>query len=258
MPPSTPIDRRRFLGATAVAGLAAVAPSLVADRHTLAQRDQGRLSVRPARPTKTIAPGEHVLADDNGRRSVLYVPPTYDPAKPAPFLLALHGATGSGDSMLRPTRAAAEQHGAIVLAPSSADGTWDAIRGTFAVDLPRLDKLLADAFDRCAIDPARLGVVGFSDGATYAISIGAINGDVFSHVIGHSPGFIIPGTPHGRPKFFVSHGRQDAILPIDRCGRRVVAQLRRQGYEVRFDEFDGGHVATPAMRETAIAWMTPQ
>ena len=83
-----------------------------------------------------------------------------------------------------------------------------------------------------------------------------MNGDLFTHIIAHSPGFIIPGAKHGRPKVFVSHGRQDPILPIDQCGRRVVAQLQRDGYNPRFDEFDGGHVASPEMRDTAMAWFT--
>ena len=97
-------------------------------------------------------------------------------------------------------------------------------------------------------------MVGFSDGATYAISLGIINGDVFTHIIGHSAGFIIPGNIHGRPKVYMSHGRQDPILPIDQCGRRIAAQLTRQAYVLRFDEFDGGHMASPEIRETAMSW----
>jgi phospholipase/carboxylesterase len=171
-------------------------------------------------------------------------------------MLALHGATGSGDSMLRGTRAAADAHGVVVLSPSSRAGTWDAIRATFGDDLARIDQLLGDAFDRCAIDPSRVAVGGFSDGASYALSIGLINGDLFTHVIGHSPGFLIPGRPHGKPKIFISHGRQDPILPIDQCGRRIVSMLKATGYTPRFDEFDGGHMASPEMRDTALAWFT--
>jgi phospholipase/carboxylesterase len=185
---------------------------------------------------------------------MLYVPPTYDASKPAPFLLALHGATGSGDSMLRGERPAAEKHGVIVLSPSSRDYTWDAIRGSFSSDLARIDHMLTDVFDQCAIDPRRLGVVGFSDGATYAVSTGIINGDIFTHIIGHSAGFIIPGAVHGRPKVYLSHGRQDTILPIEDCGRRIAAQLTRQAYVLRFDEFDGGHMASPEVREAAVSW----
>ncbi len=195
-----------------------------------------------------------MLAEDGARRTILFIPSTYDPTRPAPFFLALHGATGSGERMLNGSRAAAEAHGVVMLSPSSRDYTWDAIRGTYSGDFAQIDRLMNDVFDQCAIDPQRVAVGGFSDGATYALSIGLVNGDVFTHVVGHSAGFIIGGTRHGKPKVFLSHGRQDNILPIDQCGRRIAAQLRREGYELRFDEFDGGHTATTEMREKAMQW----
>jgi predicted esterase len=246
------LGRRAFLKVGGLAGLGVAAGAAMGLPRV--RGDGGRLDFRPRKPTKTITPGEHVLEDDGGRRSILYVPPSYDATKPAPFLLALHGATGSGDSMLRGTRPPAEKHGAVVLSPSSRDTTWDAIRGSFSTDFARIDRMLTDVFDRCAIDPRHAGVVGFSDGATYALSLGIINGDVFTHIIGHSAGFIIPGQIHGRPKIYLSHGRQDTILPIDQCGRRIAAQLTRQAYVLRFDEFDGGHMASAEIRETAVSW----
>lgn len=243
------VSRRDFLKSSAIAGAALVLP------HALFAAEAGRLTARPKKPSKDTPPGEHVLMDDAGRRALLQIPPGYDPRKPAPLFLAFHGATGSGDSMMRGARGPAEAHGVIVLSPSSRDNTWDAIRGRFSHDLDKIDQLLAQVFDRCSIDPARMAVGGFSDGATYGLSVGLINGDVFTHVIAHSPGFIVPGTPHGKPKIFVSHGRQDPILPIDQCGRRIVAQLKRAGYDPRFDEFDGGHTASPEMRDRAMVWL---
>ena len=246
------LNRRGFLKHSALTGLAVAGGVILPPPKS--REDGGRLDFRPRKPTKTIMPGEHVVEDEGGRRSILYVPPSYDASKPAPFLLALHGATGSGDSMLRGTRPPAEKHGVVVLSPSSRDFTWDAIRGTFSTDFTRIDRMLTDVFDRRAIDPRHVGVVGFSDGATYAISMGIINGDVFTHIIGHSAGFIIPGPVHGRPKIYMSHGRQDNILPIEQCGRRIATQLNRQAYVLRFDEFDGGHMASPEVRETAVTW----
>lgn len=245
------MNRRQFLTHGAAAAAVIGSGGLLLGRSL---GDPGRLTTRPHKPTKTITPGEHVVADEAGRRAILFVPPSYDPARAAPFFLALHGATGSGDRMLSGSRAAAEAHGVVMLSPSSHDYTWDAIRGTYAGDFAQIDRLMNDVFDQCTIDPQRIAVGGFSDGATYALSIGLINGDVFTHLVGHSAGFIIGGTRHGRPKVFLSHGRQDNILPIDQCGRRIAAQLRRDGYDLRFDEFDGGHTATGEMRERAVQW----
>lgn len=248
------VDRRTFLLCGAVAAHAV----WTGERRRFAvAREPGRLSSRVHKPAAdaTVTPGEHILESNGDRRSILFVPSSYDGKRPAPFYLALHGATGSGDSMLRGTRAAAEAHGAIVLSPSSGDYTWDAIRSEYADDLARIDRLVNQVFDRCAIDSRRVAIAGFSDGATYAVSVGLLNGDLFTHVIAHSPGFIIAGgSPRGKPRVFISHGRQDPILPFDRCGRRIASQLEHDGYRVRFDAFDGGHAATPAMRETAMSW----
>jgi predicted esterase len=85
-----------------------------------------------------------------------------------------------------------------------------------------------------AIDPARVAIGGFSDGASYALSLGLTNGDLFSHVLAFSPGFMAPAGQEGSPRIFVSHGTRDAVLPIDRCSRRIVPTLRRAGYDVAY------------------------
>jgi predicted esterase len=92
-----------------------------------------------------------------------------------------------------------------------------------------------------AVDPARVAIGGFSDGATYALSLGLVNGDLFPKVVAFSPGFVVEGPVHGKPEFFVSHGTSDPILPIDQCSRIIVPALRKRGYDVTFREFDGGH-----------------
>jgi len=247
------MERRDFMKRGAAA--AALATLGAATTSRWVGPEPGRLASRPHKATRAATPGEHVLdGGSDGRRAILLVPSTYDNSKPAPFLLALHGATGSADTMLRGSRAAAESHGVVMLVPSSRDYTWDAIHGAYGDDLAHIDRLMSDVFDRCAIDSGKVAVGGFSDGASYALSIGLQNGDVFTHIVAHSAGFIISGPPRGKPKVFLSHGRQDPILPIDQCGRRIAAQLRRGGYDLRFDEFEGGHVATPEMRDSAIQW----
>jgi predicted esterase len=244
-----PLTRRRLLQAGSLAAFGAAAPHLLA-------AESGRLSVRHTVAAAAIAPGEHVLDDNNGRRAILYVPPGYNAAVPAPLLLMLHGARGNGDSTLAGQRAAADAHGVVLLCPSTRSGTWDAIRGDFAHDLQKLDALLAQVFDRCSIDPARIASGGFSDGATYALSLGLINGNFFTHIIAHSPGFIISDERQGKPAVYVSHGRQDTVLPFDRCGAAIVAKLAREGFAPRFDAFDGGHSAEPELRSAALGWFT--
>ena len=111
------------------------------------------------------------------------------------------------------------------------------------------------AFDRCAIEP-RIAIGGFSDGASYALTLGAINGDLFTAIVAFSPGFVVAGDRHGSPRVFVSHGTRDEILPINRTSRRIVPQLRDEGYAVTYREFDGPHtVPEPVLRE-AFEWLS--
>ncbi len=249
MPNKISFSRRGFLQTGSLAVLAANTPAL------LAADSSGRLAVRHKQSSGDLTPGAHVLDDNNGRRAILYVPPGYNPATPAPFMLMLHGPRGDGDRTLESQRAAADEHGVVLLSPSTRSGTWDAIRGGFAHDLEKLDTLLGEVFERCNIDPTRIASGGFSDGASYALSLGLINGDFFTHIIAHSPGFIISDTRQGKPAVYVSHGRQDEVLPFDRCGAAIVAQLEKEGYVPRFDVFDGGHTASPELRSAALAWL---
>ena len=132
-----------------------------------------------------------------------------------------------------------------MLAPNSRDTTWDAISGSFGSDVEYLNRVLEGTFKLAAIDRTRIAIGGFSDGASYAISLGLINGDLFSSVVAFSPGFVLEGTPQGTPRFFISHGTRDHILPIDRCGRRIASRLKARGYDVTFREFDGDHEIPP-------------
>jgi predicted esterase len=242
------LTRRHLLQAASTTALALSLPAAQAAAA-------GRFTARPARPTRTLAAGEHVLSEAQGRRTVLYLPPAYDPAKPAPLYVMFHGARGDGARTLEQERAAADEHGVILLCPSTRQGTWDGIGGDFAQDFTAVDGWLRETFDSCAVDTSRLAIGGFSDGASYGISLGLINGDLFTHVIAHSPGFIINNDFHGKPKVYISHGRQDDVLPFDRCGAVIAKRLQDAKYELRFDVFDGKHVASPELRSAALLWL---
>jgi phospholipase/carboxylesterase len=116
--------------------------------------------------------------------------------------------------------------------------------------------VLTHVFANYAVDTMRLAVGGFSDGATYALSLGITNGDLFTHVIAFSPGFMVPAAQRGAPRLFVSHGTKDRILSIDACSRRIVRRVREGGYDVRYREFDGGHTVPPAVAREAFDWLT--
>jgi predicted esterase len=104
--------------------------------------------------------------------------------------------------------------------------------GGYGPDVEFIDRALDWAFNRLTLDTRRLAITGFSDGASYALSLGITNGDLFMRVIAFSPGFMAPATRRGKPQVFVSHGTRDRVLPIKRCSRRIVPQLDHAGYRV--------------------------
>jgi predicted esterase len=216
--------------------------------------EDGRIAARPVAGVKTTESGEHALGIFTSRDAILRLPPK-PPNGPLPLLVLLHGAGGSGERVLRRLDIAADEAGIAVLAPDSRSTTWDAIRSGFGRDVTFLNTALERVFQRVAVDPARLCIGGFSDGATYALSVGLINGDLFPRIIAFSPGFVVDGVAHGQPRAFVSHGVKDEILPIDRCSRRIVPILRKRGHDVTFREFDGGHDMPPPIVTEAMQWL---
>ncbi|WP_276497141.1 alpha/beta hydrolase [Pontibacter litorisediminis] len=110
-------------------------------------------------------------------------------------------------------------------------------------------------FQNYAVDPARIAIGGFSDGASYALCLGLTNGDLFTHIIAFSPGFATSLERNGSPAVFLSHGIHDPVLPIDPCGRRIVPQLQRSGVQVVYKEFDGKHEVPQAIAQEAAAWL---
>lgn len=233
--------RREFcaVAATSIASLAFSG----ACRHiggSVIGNSDGRLSARPHDGVKTIATGRIMLGMNQERDAILHVPKSAT-QNSVPLLIMLHGATQSADDMFWYLGTMHEETGVAVLAPNSRDTTWDAMGGSFGLDVEFINRALVRTFDTVAIDPARIAVGGFSDGASYSLGFGLINADLFSRVLAFSPGFIIDDHPHGHPHFFISHGTRDHILPIDRCGRRVAAELKTRGYDVIFREFDGDH-----------------
>lgn len=234
--------------------------SLAFSECTLAEQavrgGDGRLSAKFKETAKTTAKaGTNPLGlDAGGRDGLLHVPEKLA-AGPVPLMLLLHGAGGSGQRQLGRMIDAINTAGVVVLAPDSRSGTWDAIRGDFSDDVVFLSKALEKTFETVSVDPARLTVAGFSDGATYALSLGLINGALFKRIAAFSPGFVVDGPPAGKPKIFISHGTADPILPIDQCSRAIVPRLKAKGYDVTFREFNGQHDIPAAVQAEGLGWI---
>jgi phospholipase/carboxylesterase len=250
------MTRRGFLRG----GLAAVVPAWV----SACMREPtgpgitpagARLLARPGEPsTEPVLGVEWLDINRTGRDARLFVPTGYDPDVPAPLLVTLHGRGGSAldwDGF----HPACEARNLVMLAIDSRGVTWDRIGGSFGADVAYIDEALAVTFDRCAIDPDLIGLAGFSDGASYALSLGPSNGDLFQHLIAFSPGLSAPAdTRYGSPRIWISHGRNDPILSSLRTEEVIVPELLDAGYFVTYVPFEGGHEVPPEIGSGALDW----
>ena len=189
------------------------------------------------------------------RDGLRYVPASYDAKIASPLVLMLHGANGTPTSAMRPFRALADGAGFVLLAPASRASSWDIRYGAFGPDVRFIDSALEQTFALCNIDPNKIFIVGFSDGASYSLSLGLSNGALFKRVVAFSPGFFEGGALQGKPPIFISHGTQDQILNIDAASRRLVPQLRQRGYNVTYQEFTGPHAVPPEIAVQAKDWL---
>lgn len=175
---------------------------------------------------------------------------------PRPLWIAFHGAGASAQQMVTVLKEAAGPFGAHLLAIDSRRPSWDLlVDDAFGADTAFLQAALEQTFGRVWVDPAAIVALGYSDGASYALSLALRNAALFSQVIAYAPGFAIPGESGPYPSAYVSHGRNDTVLPVAACGRRVAAQLEKWGVDVTYEEHDGSHALTPAVVAGGFAWL---
>ena len=222
----------------------------------------GRIVIPAHSSGQTASAGLQQLS---GRNGLLYVP--VDHSGPSPLLILLHKSGGSPKEWFAGSESLASyaEHGHFIILASESPGlSWGTGPKSWGYDYVAINRALEEAVARCAIDPNRLAIGGFSDGASYALSLGLANGDVFRCVIAFSPGFIVKAHARGRlgannevqiPRVYIAHGTADNVLPIASTSRIFESSLRKNGYNVEFHEFSGGHHLPHQVMDRAMAWL---
>jgi predicted esterase len=254
------INRRAFLAASGSTLAALACSNATAPRAGAIDE----LVARPHAPTRDLPNGSHTLglgvSEFPGilpaRDGILYLPTSRPVATAVPLLVLLHGAGGSASNWFGSYTQRAESHRFAMLAIDSRDYTWDLFANNgFGADVRFIDRALAWTFERVHVDEQRVALVGFSDGASYALSLGLSNGGLFSRVVAYSGCILDVKNQRGKPKVFESHGVLDGVLPIAPCGRAIVSELLRDGYSVEYQEFSGGHEVPDAISTSAMNWL---
>ncbi len=195
----------------------------------------------------------------------VYVPKGYNPEKPAPLALLLHGSGDNGRKMIDLFKSLAEERGVILVAPHSTDYSWDImvrgahLRDTTSIppwgpDVGRIDKALDRAFDQFAIAADKVALIGFSDGAGYGLSLGTNNADLFNAVVAFAPGLLTRIDGKERTRVFLAHGEQDQVLPPGVTRNIFAPALVGEGFDVTLRMFQGRHVVPKNLRREAFDW----
>jgi phospholipase/carboxylesterase len=241
--------RRAILGPGHLVLLAAAIVVLVGWTH-----DSTRIEAlgERASATRGCMSGVHALALGGGRRALMRVTPGGERGRKA-LIVVLHGAGGSSRDGLYAFRGGWDAPGVALVAPAAHGSTWSRLRG-LDTDLPTVTRALDRALARCPVDRRRVAVGGFSDGATYALSLGLEKGDVFKAIMALSPGGLDTQRIVGKPRIFIAHGVDDDVLSFSRTKDLIVPELRGSGYDVTFRTFKGGHKAPAPVSRAAVRW----
>jgi polyhydroxybutyrate depolymerase len=211
-------------------GLAALAALLAVGGALLAGCAPGT-AVASSPVHAAIAPGESGTIDLDGRPFELTVPADHDPTVPSSLIVLLHG-LGSGPERVDafwPLRAAAAERGALFALPEGTtadDGRrfWNA--GDACCDFDRSDvddsTYLADVITEISrsyeVDPARVAVVGYSNGGFMAYRMACEHADLVSHVVavaGATPGDPARCQPTEPVDVLHVHGTDDPVIEYD-------------------------------------------
>ena len=189
-----------------------------------------------------------------GARPVdVHVPASYDPSRPAPLLLLLHGYSASGKEIdaYFDLAAAAERQGFVYATP---DGTRDSQGNRFwnatdaccnfdrstVDDVAYLSSVITEIQGKVAIDPKRITVAGHSNGGFMSYRLACQRADLIAAI--------------------VSLAGETFADPADCKPSGPVSVAQVQGTADEVIHFDGGGPLTdvtkgyPGAESTAAAW----
>jgi predicted esterase len=211
-------------------------------------------------PRDEPSPTGHVRIEHGASSAVLLTPDVIQPGRRYPLITVLHGAGRQDEMLVRACHGQPEKRQALFLVPRSVLPTWDLIASDGRDDLD----FLAHAYDliyrRYPVDPARQALLGYSDGASYALAIGLSNPHVFCAVMGWAAGFLAIDDRRLRetdpkPAVLLEYGTHDELFPFDRVALPMRETLQQMGYSVEFRVDQGGrHWPSGSFQSEALDW----
>lgn len=105
---------------------------------------------------------------------LVVLPPGYDAKKPAPLIVALHGSGGQGEEMARMWKRTAAEAGAILVCPDALRPLGNGYQWMFIDESYWMaSRTIEWAKGKYAVDPDRVVLTGFSQGANVSLQMAA-------------------------------------------------------------------------------------
>jgi len=181
---------------------------------------------------------------------LIALPPAFDPARPAPLIVALHGYGGSAKGMIRVWKNVAAQFGAILIAPEALDPAGEGHSWTVSYESEHLVlRAIEEARKAQNIDPKKVVVTGFSQGAMLTFDVALTHPKLFAGAIPIS-GFYdsrvaaVPDKAGTKlPRFAILNGELDPEAEQNRATARLFEKI---GSPVMVNIYKGvGHAFPP-------------
>jgi len=219
-----------------------------------------RIAHKTVEPRDEPSPTGFVRVEHGGSRAILLTPDEIHPERNYPLITVLHGAGRQDEQLAKAFRDEPEKRDALFLIPRSFLATWDLLASRERTDLDFLEWAYDLVYRRYPVDPLRQALIGYSDGASYALSVGLSNPHVFSAIMGWAAGFRVIDEslvdPRARkPRILLEYGTHDQLFPFEQVALPMRQGLERAGYGVEFRVDQGGkHWPSGDFQHEALDW----
>jgi phospholipase/carboxylesterase len=198
--------------------------------------------------------------------------PRGDQNEGTPGILLLHG-LGADEADLMGLEGALDPRFTVVSARApyryGPGFAWFALQevgqpdgDTLRASVEALHTFIPEMAQTYSIDPARIFLLGFSQGAIISSAV-ALTLPQVRGVVMHSgyvaPSALVSGNPRllkGKP-FFVAHGRYDDLIPIS-FGRATEEYLSSHGARLTYHEYPIGHSISEESLYELNDWLTSE
>lgn len=226
---------------------------------------QLRVEHKEVEPRDEESPTGFVKLEQAGASAILLTPDEIDPQRRYPLFTVLHGAGRQDEILAKAFRDEPEKRQAFFLIPRSVEPTWDLIASPERADLDFLEYAYDLVYRRYPIDPRKLALIGYSDGASYALSVGLCNSTMFSALMVWAAGFLVldPPTaerfreaiPEPRPQIYLEYGTHDQLFDFQTVALPMRDNLEKSGFDVTFSVDEGGrHMPSGSFQTEVLDW----